>query len=68
MSSPCTAYCTFISPRTFRARAISTVWRSISRIVSGFKEWGGRAQAESPECTPASSMCSMMPATKTCSS
>ena len=27
--------------------------------------WGGSAHAESPECTPASSTCSMTPATKT---
>ena len=54
---------TFISPRTFRARAISSVWRVSSAMVSGRRENGGREQAESPECTPASSICSMIPAT-----
>ena len=61
------AYWTFISPRTFSALARSLVWRSSSATVSGFSENGGSEQAESPECTPASSMCSMIPATNTLS-
>ena len=56
---------TFISPRTCRARAISSVWRFSSATVSARSEKGGSEQAESPECTPASSMCSMTPATNT---
>ena len=56
------ANCTFISPRTFSARASSSVCRSISATISGFSECGGSEQAESPECTPASSICSITPA------
>jgi hypothetical protein len=59
------AYCTFIRPTTFRASAISRVWRSISARISGDSERDGSEQAESPEWMPASSMCSMMPATNT---
>ena len=35
------------------------------RSISGRSECGGSEQAQSPEWMPASSMCSMMPATKT---
>ena len=59
------ANCTFIRPRTFSARAMASVWRFSSAMVSGFSEKGGSEQALSPECTPASSMCSMTPATNT---
>ena len=59
------ANCTFIRPRTFSARAIASVWRFSSSIVSGRSENGGSEQALSPECTPASSMCSITPATNT---
>ncbi len=55
------ANCTFISPRTFSARAMASVWRFSSAMVSGRREKGGREQALSPECTPASSICSITP-------
>ena len=61
------ANCTFISPRTFNARAMASVWRLSSAMVSGRSENGGSEQALSPECTPASSMCSITPATNTVS-
>ncbi len=61
------ANCTFIRPRTFSARAIASVWRFSSSIVSARSENGGSEQALSPECTPASSMCSITPATNTAS-
>ena len=32
--------------------------------MAAFRLWGGSTQALSPECTPACSMCSMMPATR----
>ena len=35
-----------------------------SSSTVALSDWGGSAQAESPECTPASSTCSMMPAMK----
>ncbi len=44
---------------------MAMVWRSISAMVSFDSERGGSEQAQSPECTPASSICSMMPAMKT---
>jgi hypothetical protein len=59
------ANCTFIRPRTFRARAILTVWRFSSSTVAALSEKGGIEQALSPEWTPASSMCSSTPATNT---
>ena len=59
------ANCTFIRPTTFSARAMATVCTFSSAMVSAESECGGRQQAESPECTPASSICSMMPATCT---
>ena len=62
------ANCTFIRPRTFSARAMASVWRFSSATVSGDSEKGGIEQALSPEWTPASSMCSSTPATKTVSS
>ena len=55
------ANCTFISPTTLSARASSSVCRSMSATISGFSECGGSEQAESPECTPASSICSITP-------
>ena len=60
-----TANCTFISPTTSSPRARATVCWRMSSTTRASRVWGGRAQAESPECTPASSMCSMMPAMKT---
>ncbi|MCC2636127.1 MAG: hypothetical protein K0S48_4013 [Ramlibacter sp.] len=59
------ANCTFIRPTTFSALAIAAVWRFISSMVSFFSEYGGSEQAESPECTPACSMCSITPPMKT---
>ena len=61
------ANCTLIRPLTLRALAIIAVWRLISAITSADSEYGGRLQAESPECTPACSMCSMTPPMKTVS-
>ena len=43
------ANCTFIRPRTFRARAMASVWRFSSATVSADSEWGGMEQALSPE-------------------
>jgi hypothetical protein len=57
------AYCTFIRPPTLSASASARVWLSSAASVSGRNECGGSAQAESPEWMPASSMCSMTPAT-----
>ena len=59
------ANCTFISPRTSSARASTAVCRSISVTNSGDKPTGGRAQALSPEWTPASSMWRSTPITRT---
>ena len=56
-----TAYWTLIRPRTSSASAMARVWASIVAIVSAASEYGGSAQAESPEWTPASSTCSMTP-------
>ena len=61
------AYCTFISPTTFSPWASAAVWRRSSACSSGDRLNGGSEQAESPECTPACSMCSMMPPISTCS-
>jgi hypothetical protein len=40
---------------------MATVWRRSSSCSSRDRLKGGSEQAESPECTPACSMCSMMP-------
>ena len=56
-----TAYCTLMRPTTSSSVAMARVWPSITAMVSGLSEYGGSAQAESPECTPASSTCSMTP-------
>ncbi len=61
---PCTAYCTLMSPRTPRAAAIRSVYATTVATTSGGRVCGGITQAESPECTPASSMCSRIPPTK----
>ena len=58
------ANCTFIRPTTFSPRAMAAVWRFISSMVSFDSEYGGSEQAESPECTPACSMCSITPPMK----
>ena len=44
-------------------RAISSVCAFNSVIVLGDSEYGGKEQALSPEWMPASSMCSITPAT-----
>ncbi len=59
----CTANCTFMRPMTLRCRASAMAWREISAMISRLSENGGSAQAESPEWMPASSMCSITPAT-----
>ena len=41
---------------------MTRTWRSSSATTPAERVWGGRAQAESPEWTPASSTCSMTPA------
>jgi hypothetical protein len=56
-----TANWTFIRPTTPSSFASALACRMISRVISREIEWGGREQAESPEWTPASSMCSMTP-------
>ena len=56
-----TAYCTLISPRTSRRSAIAAVYASMTSTTHDGSVCGGIAQAESPECTPASSTCSITP-------
>ena len=57
---PCfTAYCTLSGPRTSRASAMARVWDSMTSITSADRVGGGITQALSPECTPASSTCSI---------
>ena len=58
-----TAYWMFIRPRTPISKARAWVAWRISSIMALPRVWAGRTQAESPECTPACSICSMMPAT-----
>ena len=61
-SSPAwTAYCTFSSPTTPTASASSRVAQRICSSISSPSECGGRTQALSPEWTPASSTCCMIP-------
>jgi hypothetical protein len=45
--------------------ASTRAWRLTSSMIAGGSEYGGSAQAESPEWMPASSMCSMTPPTTT---
>ncbi|KAG1439594.1 hypothetical protein G6F57_019337 [Rhizopus arrhizus] len=54
-----------IRPTTFRALSSSTTWRRSSAWVLADSEYGGSEQDESPECTPASSMCSITPPIRT---
>ena len=65
MSSPspsvCTANWVFIRPTTFSALASATTCSRSAACVAGDSEYGGSEHDESPECTPASSMCSMTP-------
>ena len=65
ISSFCIANWIFISPITPRLRAKIFVWSFIFSIIFLLKEKGGMQHAESPECIPASSMCCIIPATKT---
>ncbi len=61
-SSPAAiAYCTLSSPTTPIASAISRVASRICSSISAPSECGGSTQALSPECTPASSTCCMIP-------
>ena len=63
--SSLTANWTLIRPTTPNSSASSRVWRRISSCTASDSERGGSEQALSPECTPANSMCSMMPPTTT---
>src|SRR5262245_17644675 len=56
-----TAYCPLRSPRTSSADASARVWASIVTSTGVGRVVGGMTHAESPECTPASSMCSITP-------
>src|SRR5262249_10313727 len=56
-----TAYWTLIRPRTSSRLAIAVVYCMITSTTQSGNVWGGIAQAESPECTPASSTCSITP-------
>ncbi len=61
ISPSLTANCTFMSPTTSRPRASRRVCSRSRAWISSPRLCGGREQAESPECTPACSMCSMSP-------
>ncbi len=53
------AYCIFIRPQTPISSAILRVYSLIVATSSRGIFLEGRIQAESPECTPASSICSI---------
>ncbi len=55
-----TAYCTLSNPLTPSASAMARVWPSIVATTAALSVGGGITQALSPECTPASSTCSMI--------
>ena len=59
-SSPATANWMLIRPITPSALAIAAVASSTWRSISGPSDIAGITQAESPECTPASSTCCMI--------
>ena len=59
--SPAWANWMLIKPRTPTPRAIASVEQRIRSTTSAPSVIGGKAQAESPEWMPASSMCSMTP-------
>ena len=61
----CTANWMFTSPLTPIASEISRVAARICSSISSPSECGGSTQALSPECTPASSTCCMIPPTHT---
>ena len=56
-----TANWVFIRPITFSALASATTWSRSFACVSADSEYGGSEHDESPECTPASSMCCITP-------
>ena len=58
------AYCIFIRPLTCISSAIFRVYSLMVSTFSGVMWTDGIMQAESPECTPASSMCSITAGTK----
>ena len=58
------AYCMFIRPTTPSSTAIVRVYSSMVSRCSAGMVTGGMTQAESPECTPAYSMCSITAGTK----
>jgi hypothetical protein len=58
------AYWMFIRPTTPNSTAILRVYSSIVSTCFGGMLTGGITHAESPECTPASSMCSITAGTK----
>ena len=60
-----TAYCTLMSAEDAEGAGQARVWSSMTAMTSAGRVGGGMAQAESPECTPASSMCSMTPPMRT---
>ena len=60
------AYCMFIRPFTCISSAILRVYSLIRRTFSSEMCTDGMMHAESPECTPASSMCSITAGTKAC--
>ncbi len=55
------AYWTLSSPRTPTPAAMASVAARMALMSALPSVMGGRAQAESPEWMPASSMCSMTP-------
>ena len=58
------AYCIFIRPQTFISTAIFLVYSLIVSTCFAVRFLLGSMHAESPECTPASSMCSITAGTK----
>ena len=62
-----TATCRLIRPRIPRARARSPVYRRMVSCTDTLRLGGGSTHAESPEWMPASSMCSMIPPTRSSS-
>jgi hypothetical protein len=56
-----TANWALMSPRTPSASARRSIVVTMAPNVKSSSEWGGSTQAESPEWTPASSMCSRIP-------
>ena len=63
---PSIAYCMFIRPFTCISSAILRVYSLIVLTFSSEMCADGMIQAESPECTPASSICSITAGTNAC--